>query len=235
MASVIKNNRESSGKSLSSIACHNFKDELYGSEADSKTTILNADSETIILHADEGTIDLSDDSETDCCATSEEPANVEDILSTEPPGTTVLNFADVKDKIPFGVVPEDGDAEIEQEPQVKPASQAAPVTEQKPEPKVVISVEVKGSGDVFEITKGSTTVGKSKYSDLQIKNTQTVSRTHIILHRKENRLFVEDNNSLNGTFINNEKLTSGETHEVFDGDVVRISDEELTVSVKEEA
>ena len=221
--------------------------------ADSGTTVLAADADTTVLAADENqnvpapdssTTLLSEeseetippaDSDTTVLSSPEEPPNVEDIFLSEPPGTTVLNFADVKDKIPFGVVPEDDELEIEPEPQVKPASQAAPATEQKPDPKVVISVEVKGSGDVFDISKDSTTVGKSKYSDVQIKNTQTVSRTHIILHRKENRLFVEDNSSLNGTFINNEKLTSGETREVFDGDVVRISDEELIVSVKEEA
>ena len=240
MASIIKKNRRNAGKTARSVADCNFKSDLYRSEPDSETTILCADSNTTILCSDAGDTALTADLVTTVLDSSEDSVKIEDNLFSEPPGTTVLNFADVKDKIPFGVVPDDDEAEDDElepapEPQAEASSEPAPMLEEKPEPKVVISVEVRGSGDVFEITKDSTTVGKSKYSDVQIKNTQTVSRTHIILHRKENRLFVEDNSSLNGTFINNEKLTSGETREVFDGDVVRISDEELIVCVKEEA
>jgi pSer/pThr/pTyr-binding forkhead associated (FHA) protein len=48
-----------------------------------------------------------------------------------------------------------------------------------------------------------------------------VSRRHARLWRARERLFVRDADSLNGTFVNNERLAAGAIRELRLGDVVR--------------
>jgi hypothetical protein len=48
-----------------------------------------------------------------------------------------------------------------------------------------------------------------------------VSRRHARLWRAGERLFVRDTDSLNGTFVNNERLDPGATRELHLGDIVR--------------
>ena len=320
-----------------------LKQELYESDPDSPTTVLAADSDTTMLAAVEpqaGGVAASDAGATsdaaDAALAAEEPAGgagatnmeapdapaggganqpakIEDILNAEPPGTTVLNIADVrhitsveecdeavhaeksavsnenpapeaqaenasandaeatsapeaevaaKEPAPEAETtaenpaPEPSGETEDSEAETQPVEEDATATEFAHAPEIVsdnppeakeetpagnaptqqekpagIFLTRKKTGEVFPITREYTTVGKSKYSDIQIKDTQTVSRNHIILQQKEGRLFVEDDESLNGTFINNERMKSGSKSEIFDGCVLRLSDEELTVSI----
>ena len=291
----------------------NFKQELYFSDPDSPTTILDADSDTTSLALDDPALDAQDalngePSHEDEGAQNAEPMlDAQEILNAEPPGTTVLNIADVRhitsvEECESALnLKEDGDevdatcgADTEDEGDSKPCMSANAIDERGAEaceqasdaivdavdkagtieegmsvgdssekadgitcenattapPKVdacaVEPVETdpapvpeilltrKKTGEIFDITRDTTTVGKSKYSDVQIKNTQTVSRNHVTLQKREDRLFVQDEKSLNGTFINNERMRAGSSCEVFDGDIVRLSDEELIVSIKQE-
>lgn len=243
MASIIKKKKDVQGRHVRGIEECKFVDELLNSEADSKTTILDADSQTTILEAEK--LKKAEEPE-------HEPKVQEQPSQEEPPGTTVLNFADVTSK----------ELKVEEKPEVK-EKKAEPqksvlkksknvVSKKKNEESTVeatpsimwepeevkpkragFQIKLKKTGEAFDLEKEKTSVGKSKFSDIQIKDTQTVSRTHVILHLDGDKLFVEDNKSLNGTFVNNQRLLSGERREVFDGDVIRMSDEELVVCSKE--
>ncbi|MDO4460025.1 MAG: FHA domain-containing protein [Clostridia bacterium] len=80
------------------------------------------------------------------------------------------------------------------------------------------------------IDKDEFKVGKSSaQSDFQINGNSTVSRLHAVITRRDGKFFIADNNSTNGTFVNGEKV-SGET-EIKDGDIIRLSDEDLTFNV----
>lgn len=247
MASIIKKKKDVQGRHVRGIEECKFVDELLNSEADSKTTILDADSQTTILEAEE-----SDTAKEFKAEPEHEPEVQEQSSQEEPPGTTVLNFADVTSK----------ELKVEEKPEVKekkaepqksvlkkaknvvskkkneePTVEATPSIMWEPEevkPKSAgFQIKLKKTGEAFDLEKEKTSVGKSKFSDIQIKDTQTVSRTHVILHLDGDKLFVEDNKSLNGTFVNNQRLLSGERREVFEGDVIRMSDEELVVCSKE--
>ena len=243
MASIIKKEKDVQGRHVRGIEECKFVDELLNSEADSKTTILDADSQTTVLEAEKLKKAVEPEPEPEV---QEQPSH------EEPPGTTVLNFADVTSK----------ELKVEEKPEVKekkaepqksvlkkaknvvskkkseePTVEATPSIMWEPEevkPKSAgFQIKLKKTGEAFDLEKEKTSVGKSKFSDIQIKDTQTVSRTHVILHLDGDKLFLEDNKSLNGTFVNNQRLLSGERREVFDGDVIRMSDEELVVCSKE--
>jgi len=73
----------------------------------------------------------------------------------------------------------------------------------------IIQGKEKGSSFVFEAD--DIVVGRSSKNDLQI-NEGSVSRRHVKIVRRENRYFVEDLNSTNGTYIDRKPIPPG--HEV---------------------
>ena len=85
-----------------------------------------------------------------------------------------------------------------------------------------------GSGERVRIQGKRFVVGKSKYSNYQVRNTTTVSRSHALFHCEEDGCWIEDDNSRNGTFVNGERLAPGVRKRLCDGDSVRMSDEMFT-------
>jgi pSer/pThr/pTyr-binding forkhead associated (FHA) protein len=72
------------------------------------------------------------------------------------------------------------------------------------------------------------TIGKKTDNDIVIDN-QAVSGYHARIKKEGRSLFIEDANSLNGTFINGQKISKGELH---NGDVVLIGVHTLEVIVE---
>jgi pSer/pThr/pTyr-binding forkhead associated (FHA) protein len=72
------------------------------------------------------------------------------------------------------------------------------------------------------------TIGRKKDNDIVIDN-QAVSGYHARIKKAGRSLFIEDANSLNGTFINGQKISKGELH---NGDVVLIGVHTLDVIVE---
>jgi len=72
------------------------------------------------------------------------------------------------------------------------------------------------------------TIGRKTDNDIVIDN-QAVSGYHARIKKEGRSLFIEDANSLNGTFINGQKISKGELH---NGDVVLIGVHTLEVSVE---
>ena len=69
------------------------------------------------------------------------------------------------------------------------------------------------------------TIGRKTDNDIVIDN-QAVSGYHARIKKEGNSLFIEDASSLNGTFINGQKISKGELH---NGDVVLIGVHTLDV------
>jgi pSer/pThr/pTyr-binding forkhead associated (FHA) protein len=78
-----------------------------------------------------------------------------------------------------------------------------------------------GSQDGMElvITEPVTRIGRGLQADLILEN-PTVSRRHAIVVLRDGQAFLHDDNSLNGTWCNDERVGDGVV--LHDGDVIRV-------------
>ena len=89
-------------------------------------------------------------------------------------------------------------------------------------------IERKTSGEKVYITKRCMCIGKDKRdADYIISDNAAISRAHARLLYHDDRVYVVDEDSLNHTYVNEEKLLSQEEKEVVDGDVIIFADEEF--------
>lgn len=90
------------------------------------------------------------------------------------------------------------------------------------------------TGDKYQITKPMTKIGrKEAFVDICIKGNIHVGRIHAILHIKGEKIFIEDNGSVNGTFLNENHNRIQGTVELHSGDKILLGDEELLIVKKE--
>jgi pSer/pThr/pTyr-binding forkhead associated (FHA) protein len=61
------------------------------------------------------------------------------------------------------------------------------------------------SGEVFALKEGSTTIGRSPDCDVFLDDV-TVSRRHAVVTEKDGSFVIEDQGSLNGTFLNRHRI-----------------------------
>jgi hypothetical protein len=80
------------------------------------------------------------------------------------------------------------------------------------------------SGETFTPQGDSTTIGRSPDCPVFLDDV-TVSRKHAVLVEREGRWFIEDQGSLNGTFVNRRRVDSAE---LSDGDELQIGKYRLT-------
>ncbi len=80
------------------------------------------------------------------------------------------------------------------------------------------------TGQFFQINQ-TATIGRDDKADIMVP-LSFVSRTHANLTIKQEKLFIEDANSSNGTFVNNERIKSCELQ---NNDVVRLDEFSFTV------
>ncbi len=76
----------------------------------------------------------------------------------------------------------------------------------------------------FEITGDSFLVGKKRDSVDGFIGRDTISRIHSRLYTRQDRLFIADANSTNGTFVNGNEVLPGEDVEIFPGDRILFAD-----------
>jgi len=80
------------------------------------------------------------------------------------------------------------------------------------------------AGETFRPRGGSTRIGRSPDCDVFLDDV-TVSRNHALLVERDGRFFVEDEGSLNGTFVNRRRIDSAELE---NGDELQIGKYRLT-------
>ena len=80
------------------------------------------------------------------------------------------------------------------------------------------------AGETFHPMGDRTTIGRSPDCDIFLDDV-TVSRTHAVLTQKNGSFFIEDQGSLNGTFLNRKRI---EKAPLEDGDELQIGKYRLT-------
>jgi predicted RNA-binding Zn-ribbon protein involved in translation (DUF1610 family) len=80
------------------------------------------------------------------------------------------------------------------------------------------------AGEHFLLESEATTVGRSPDCDVFLDDV-TVSRRHARVLRRDGQFFIEDQGSLNGTFLNRRRIESGALE---DGDELQIGKYKLT-------
>lgn len=89
-------------------------------------------------------------------------------------------------------------------------------------------IERKKNGESIAISKANFCIGKDDlHCDFCIRDNNTISRQHAIISISAGRVYIEDNHSKNGTFLNDIKLISGQRQELRDGDRLKLSNEEF--------
>jgi hypothetical protein len=79
------------------------------------------------------------------------------------------------------------------------------------------------AGEMFPL-EGETTIGRSPDCGIFLDDV-TVSRKHAVLRDRDNGFFIEDQGSLNGTFVNRKRVESAQLD---DGDELQIGKYRLT-------
>lgn len=89
---------------------------------------------------------------------------------------------------------------------------------------VIVSKETKGT--VFTLAQGDNEIGREVDEDnaILIKEDMSVSKRHALIRVEENKFTLYDLASINGTFLNNEKIS---VKELNDEDEVKIGETEF--------
>ena len=109
---------------------------------------------------------------------------------------------------------------------MEPVAVAEPDAAPQP-PRSAFRLTHQRSGKTAEVSGSGFTVGKSKYAQFQVPGTSTVSRIHVRLDCADGICTIQDDRSLNGTFVNECRLQPEEAVRLAHGDVIRMSDEEF--------
>lgn len=149
------------------------------------------------------------------------PAAIEE--PAMPQGTSVLNAVDFND----------ADALARLGAISSPEEDAADglqggISGDQPAQPVPFSLIHQRSGERIALFGADFIVGKSKRASYQVLGTSTVSRLHARFICEGGSCWVEDNGSLNGTFLNGRKLSPNQRELLADGDSLRLADEAFT-------
>lgn len=126
----------------------------------------------------------------------------------------------------------------------EPVEDIKPVVKPKPAPKRIPKIIKKISNkecilirisnqENIKIEGDSFVIGKSKFSNYQVKGNNTISRSHAIFSTGEDgSVYIEDNESKNGTCLDGQYLKPHDKHKLSDGQTIRMSDEVFRVKFK---
>jgi len=87
--------------------------------------------------------------------------------------------------------------------------------------------------DYIPINKGNFRVGKERGSvDYFVADNPKISRAHADIESRNGKYYITDRNSKNGTYLNERRLYANQKTEIFDGDLVRMANEEFIFYAK---
>lgn len=95
-----------------------------------------------------------------------------------------------------------------------------PMSDEKSEHPILTVVEGKYNNQYWVMDKPSIILGRDDVCDIVLPERQ-ISRQHIRITRQNDKFFVEDLESRNGTWLNGQRLQG--SHELFDGDELHIA------------
>lgn len=87
-------------------------------------------------------------------------------------------------------------------------------------------VDANGTQRTEVVDKPKITIGRDPINDIILRHSK-VSRRHAVILQEETAFSIIDTKSSNGTFVNNEKIST--KHRIFDGDRIKIGDFLLTI------
>lgn len=100
---------------------------------------------------------------------------------------------------------------------------------------LTLSLVRKSTKEIIAIDKDKYKIGRKKeLCDYSMGDNRSVSRIHSVIRTSENGFWIYDNDSLNGTKLNGEKLRPMIKAELSSGDEIRMGSETFTVIIKEE-
>ena len=86
----------------------------------------------------------------------------------------------------------------------------------------------RSTNETVLVNKHIFTIGKERAKvDYCVTNNKTVSRSHATIYRRGEGYFIVDNNSTNGTFVNNSRIPAQTEIKLNNGDLLRLSNEEF--------
>ena len=88
------------------------------------------------------------------------------------------------------------------------------------------------TGECFEVLGDAFFVGKSREASYQLRGTDTISRRHACFHVAGDECWIEDNESLNGTFVNETRLMPHCRVRLESGMRIRLSDEDFLLETR---
>ena len=124
-----------------------------------------------------------------------------------------------KEEIPMVVYPDDE----EEEKQMEAINPTICLAATLGEPKGILVYEGMGDYPDFELGKESSIIGKNPKVKLYL-NRETVSQFHAKFDYLDKNYYIEDMNSTNGTYVNEELLNYKEKRVLSSGDVIRFAD-----------
>ena len=84
-------------------------------------------------------------------------------------------------------------------------------------------------GQIIHLTENITNYLGRDFSCDIIFNDPTVSRKHCKIHTRKNGLFIMDSGSLNGTYINNDRIEANCYYALYEGDIIKMGNQILEV------
>ncbi len=82
-------------------------------------------------------------------------------------------------------------------------------------------IEGPNKGKIFDLKKGTFHLGRGPENHIQVED-PSISQTHLKIEQRDDRVFVEDLKSTNGTFINGEMIEPGKSVELVEGSPISI-------------
>jgi len=88
------------------------------------------------------------------------------------------------------------------------------------------------TNETININRSELNLGRERSSvDYCLEGNTNIGRVHARLIVRDGQVFIVDNNSTNGTFVNNAKLRPGQEQPLKSGDIIRLADEKFRYNI----